>query len=96
MGKTSFLQAGHREWFQDDSARYMYCALYFYYYYISSTSDHEALDPEGWGPLGQRIWLRILSITLEVIQKALDFVEWLNYNYFVFFFFLSAFSHFSD
>ena len=27
-----------------------YCALYFYYYYISSTSDHQALDPGGWGP----------------------------------------------
>ena len=30
---------------------YMFCALYFYYYYISSTSDHQALDPRGWGPL---------------------------------------------
>ena len=29
----------------------IYCALYFYYYYISSTSDHQALDPRGWGPL---------------------------------------------
>ena len=32
-------------------ARYMYCALYFYYYDISSTSDHQALDPEGCGSL---------------------------------------------
>ena len=31
--------------------QYTYCALYFYYYYISSTSDHQALDPGGWGPL---------------------------------------------
>ena len=30
---------------------YSYCALYFYYYYISLTSDHQALDPKGWGPL---------------------------------------------
>ena len=28
---------------------YISCALYFYYYYISSTSDHQALDPRGWG-----------------------------------------------
>ena len=29
---------------------YIYCALYFhYYYYISSTSDHQAFDPGGWG-----------------------------------------------
>ena len=26
-------------------AHYRYCALYFCYYYISSTSDHQALDP---------------------------------------------------
>ena len=32
-------------------AHYIYCALYFCYYYISSTSDHQALDPRGWGPL---------------------------------------------
>ena len=28
-------------------APYIYCALYFHYYYISSTSDHQALDPGG-------------------------------------------------
>ena len=28
----------------------MYYVLYFDYYYISSTSDHQALDPRGWGP----------------------------------------------
>ena len=28
---------------------YIYGALYFYYY-ISSTSDHQALDPGGWDP----------------------------------------------
>ena len=26
---------------------YIYCELYFCYYYISSTSDHEELDPGG-------------------------------------------------
>ena len=31
-------------------AHHTYCALYFYYYYISSTSDHQALDPRGWAP----------------------------------------------
>ena len=30
---------------------YTYCTLYFYYYYLSSTSDHQALDPRGWGLL---------------------------------------------
>ena len=35
-------------------AYYIYCVLYFYYYYISSTSDHQSLDPRGWGPLSCR------------------------------------------
>ena len=30
---------------------YIYFSLYSYYYYISSTSDHQALYPKGWGPL---------------------------------------------
>ena len=34
-----------------DSMHYIYCAFYLYYYYISSTSDHQALEPRGWGPL---------------------------------------------
>ena len=32
-------------------AHYRCCALYFYYYYIRSISDHQGLDPGGWGPL---------------------------------------------
>ena len=39
-------------------AHEIYCALYFYYYYISSTSDHQALDPGGWGPLPQTMTCR--------------------------------------
>ena len=31
--------------------RYISCALYSYYHYISSTSDHQALDPRGQGRL---------------------------------------------
>ena len=30
---------------------YIYCVLHFCCYHISSTSDHQALDPGGWGPL---------------------------------------------
>ena len=29
----------------------IYYELYFYYYYISLTSDHQTLDPWGWGAL---------------------------------------------
>ena len=32
-------------------AHYIYCVLYFYYNYISCTSDQQALDPRGWGPM---------------------------------------------
>ena len=33
---------------------YIYYALSFHYYYISSTSDHEGLDPRGWRALLQK------------------------------------------
>jgi len=39
-------------------AHYTYCALYFYGYNISSTSDHQALDTRGWGPLFYRLQSR--------------------------------------
>ena len=32
-------------------AHYIYYVLYFRDDCISSTSDHQAFDPEGWGPL---------------------------------------------
>ena len=41
------------EGFRMIQVHYIYCVLYFYYYYISSTSDHQVLDPRGWGPLSQ-------------------------------------------
>ena len=37
-------------------AYYIYCALYFYHYFFSSTSDHQALDPRGWGLLDLKDW----------------------------------------
>ena len=41
---------------------YMYCALRFCYYYISSDSDHQVLDPEGWGPLPETAaWIHTSS-----------------------------------
>ena len=42
---------------------FIYCALYFYYLYISSTSDHQELDPEGWGLLDQG--------SLKVVKRKL-------------------------
>ena len=33
----------------------LYWALRFYHYYISSTSDHQALDPRGWGPRSRKM-----------------------------------------
>ena len=43
-------------WIRDDSSALHYCALYFYHYGISSTSDHQALGPGGWGPLVSRVY----------------------------------------
>lgn len=28
-----------------------YCALCLYHYHVSSASNHQVLDPGGWGPL---------------------------------------------
>ena len=35
--------------FRRIQAHYVHCALYFCYYCTSSTSEHQALDPRGWG-----------------------------------------------
>ena len=79
---------GRGDDFRTIQARSIYCALYFYYYYISSTSDHQALDPRGWGPLsrgsraplevrsgqGVRLWLSILAvISVNDCNMALSF-----------------------
>ena len=40
---------------------YSYYTLYFYYYYISSTSDDQALDARGWGPLIQYTLISVLT-----------------------------------
>ena len=45
------MDQGWEDHFTVTQAHYVNCALYSYYYYISSTSDHQALDPRGWGPL---------------------------------------------
>ena len=47
---------------------YIYCTLYFYYYYISSTSDPQASDVRGWGPLVNKIGY-IFSIKGQVVDN---------------------------
>ena len=49
---------------------YIYCALYFYYYYISSTSDHQALDPGGWGPC-LRAWVFNVLVSSKNTGQAI-------------------------
>ena len=50
--KTVFPQTGgKRGWFGDDPNALHLLHTLFLLSYISSTSDHQALDPEGWGPL---------------------------------------------
>ena len=39
----------------DDSSALQLLCTFFYYCYISSTSDYQALDPGGWGPLSQAL-----------------------------------------
>ena len=49
-GRCFFRGAGRERWFRDDSRTLHLLCIYFYYY-ISSASDHQALDPRGWGAL---------------------------------------------
>ena len=51
---------------------YIYCACYFYYYYISSTSDHQAFDPGGWGSMVTHSHQFIQSRTHSVIRHILN------------------------
>ena len=43
-------------------AQEIYGALYFYYYSSSFTSNHQALDPGGWGPLLYTLTVRVISL----------------------------------
>ena len=52
---------------------YIYCALSFYYYYISSTSDHQSLDPRVWRSNGCLKWL-ICSHTVS--KSGMGFEVW--------------------
>ena len=67
---------GVRNGLQMIQAHYTYCALYFYYYYISSTSDHQALDPRGCRPLTKhnvrpRVYNCLLSPAMLLVDFAL-------------------------
>ena len=55
--KTVFPQPQWRDDLGTIQAHDIYCAVYFYYYYISSTSDQQAWDPGGWGPLHTGLWI---------------------------------------
>ena len=49
----------------------IYCALHFYYYYISSTSDHQSLDPRDWGHLLERVFVHA-----KLLQSHLFATPW--------------------
>ena len=51
-----FVAGGGERQFGDDSSALCLLAIYFYFYIISSTSDHQALDPRGWDP-----WIKFPS-----------------------------------
>ena len=74
---------GIRDWFQERQffpwtgggdgfrmirAHYIYGALYFYYDYISSTSDHQVLDPRDWG-----LYIRSSPRLLHFVTGSLYF-----------------------
>ena len=53
LWKTVFPQTGvgtEEKWFPDDSSTLHLFCTFFFFFNISSTSDHQALDPGGWDP----------------------------------------------
>ena len=46
----TFPQTREKGWFGDDSSS-LHLLFTFYHHYISSTSDHQAFEPGGWGSL---------------------------------------------
>ena len=68
MEDNFFTDPGLGSGFGMIQAHYVYRALYVYYDYISSTSDHQALDPRGGGPLPSKEMLLVVghaSLTAE-------------------------------
>jgi len=59
---------------------YIYRAFYFYDYYISFTSDHQALDPAGWGPLKRKKSTIITAHTLHQIENKQKKVCYKSYS----------------
>ena len=59
--RQSFMDQGGGDGFGMIQVHHIYCALYFCYY-ISSTTDHQLVDPRGWGPL-------TYSIRFDCCQK---------------------------
>ena len=55
---------GRGDDFRMIQAHFIFCSLYFYYCYMSSTSDQQALDPGGWGPLAKISVLNLRAVFL--------------------------------
>ena len=80
---NSSMDWGKGGWFGMIQARYVYCILHFCYYYINSISDHQALDPGGWGPLSLS---RASQVVLEIEEppckssrrKRCEFDHWVG------------------
>ena len=69
LWKTIFPGPGGGGWPWDIiQAHCIYCALCFCYYCISSTSDHQTLDPGGWHPL---LWT-ILAVVWRMSEKEIN------------------------
>ena len=54
-------------WFQNDSSSLHSVCTLFYYYYFCSTSDHQDVDPGGWGPGLKDLWNNIKHTNILTI-----------------------------
>ena len=68
---------GRMAWFGDDSSTLHLLYTLFLVYYISSTSDHQALGPGGWGLLVSGTQKRVACVLFVIGPESLYPVSFL-------------------
>ena len=79
--KTIFPQTGQRDGLGMIQAHFIYWTLYFYCNYISSSSDHQALDPGGWGPLLYSMYVHICAYFENMREVIFACIFWIAFRF---------------
>ena len=79
--KAIFPQTGQGGGLGMIQAHYIYWTLYFCYYYISSSPDHQALDPGGRGPLLYSIYAHICAYFENMREVIFACIFWIAFRF---------------